>query len=191
MASDMTLVVYMGGSCGDLITSMLDLQDSSFDSAYRKMQLPQQRQRLKKPHTFANDQEKDQYLDQMVGIYTSIPSHDLDYHVRRGHDFIGIRVQDPDIALWAARRFQHAHRPEVWQSVAQGWNISSPEQYAQLLIDYGGMISSATDKLLELEDIISGHVVPCLEHLIGRKLDTSAVNCYRNWLAIQNGTFVC
>jgi hypothetical protein len=190
MASDMTLVVYMGGSCGDLITSMLDLKDSSLDVAYRKIKMPPERQRLKKPHTFVNDQEKDQYLDEMAEIYASIPSHDLDYHVRRDHDFIGIRARDLNIALWAARRFQHAHRPKVWQSVAQGWNISCPEQYAQLLIDYGNMISSKTNKLLELEDIVSGQVVPCLEHLIGRNLDKSAVNYYRHWLDVQNGTFV-
>lgn len=182
-------VVYMGGTCGDLVSAMLDLTDVSFDLLRRKMQMPIERQRLKKPFTFSNDQEKNQYLADIAKLYTSVPSHDLDYHVQHAQWFIGIRVRDPDIALWAADRFRYAHRPQVWQTVKQGWHIDTIEQYAQLLMDYGNLISQYTTNLLNLEDIVSGHLIPCLEHIVGRKLDKNAVNCYRNWQDIQNGTF--
>ena len=182
-------VVYMGGTCGDLVSAMLDMKDISLDLPLRKMKMPSERQRLKKPYMFDNDQEKDQYLEDMSKIYSSVPSHDLDYHRQRRHWFVGIRVQDPDIALWAADRFRHAHRPEVWQTVKQGWQIDTVEQYAQLLMDYANLISQHTTNLLDLEDIVSGHVVPCLEHIVGRKLGKNAVNCYRNWQDLQNGTF--
>lgn len=191
MASDIKImpVVYMGGTCGDLVSAMLDLKDVTFDFAFRKMRMPVERQRLKKPYTFGNDQEKDQYLADMCKIYSSVPSHDLDYHVQRSHWFIGIRVRDPDIALWAADRFRYAHRPEVWQTVKQGWQIDTVEQYAQLLMDYANLISQHTTHLLDLEDIVSGHVVSCLEHIVGRELGKNSVNCYRNWQSLQNGTF--
>jgi hypothetical protein len=186
----MVPVVYMGGCCGDLITGMLDLRDVGFDIAGSKMRMPLERQRLKQPYTFASDQEKDHYLQHISLEYTSVPSHDLEYHVSRAHWFLGIRVQDPDIARWAAQRFQQTHRPQVWHSVKKAWNIDNTEQYAQLLLDWSSKISAATPNILDLEDIVSGHIVPVLEHHIGRELERHAVNCYRNWQHIQNGTFL-
>lgn len=191
MASDIKIipVVYMGGTCGDLVSAMLDLTGVSLDSTFRKMQMPLERQRLKKPYTFNNDQEKDQYLVDMSKKYSSVPSHDLDYHVQRSHWFVGIRVRNLNIARWAADRFRHAHRPEVWQTVKQGWQIDTVEQYAQLLMDYANLISQHTTHLLNLEDIVSGYGVSCLEHIIGCKLGKNAVNCYRSWQDLQNGAF--
>lgn len=190
MDSDLIPVVYMGGACGDLVCALIDLRDATFDVAAKKMVLPLDRQRLKKPHTFADDSDRDLYLEQIAHSYRSVPSHDLEYHVRRGHAIIGITVQDRDTALWAARRFRDSHRPGVWKEVAQGWNINSIDQYAQLLLDHSTRLGQCTDRLLMLEHIRSGTVVPYIERMIGRDLGRDAVNCYRNWQHIQNGTFV-
>jgi hypothetical protein len=183
-------VVYMGGTCGDLITAMIDMRSMAFDAVFPKMKMPVDRQRLKKPHTFSDDTEKDKYLNDISMIYTSIPSHDIDYHVKREHRFMGIRVKDINTAVWAAKRFQNVHRPQVWQSVSRACNIDTVEQYAQLMIDYGNMISQHTSEILELEDIVSGQVIPIIENIIGRKLKKNAINCYCNWQHIQNRTFV-
>lgn len=182
-------VVYMGGTCGDLISSLIDPRGTNIDMVWRCVKIPPERQRLKKPYTFRDNLEKDIYLDNMSNLYTSIPSHDLEYHIARGHRFVGIRVRDFNIALWAARHFRDVHRPEVWQSIQQSYNITMLEQYAQLIIDYGNMVSQYTSELLELEDIVSGHVLPSLEYIIGRNLGKHAVNYYRNWKDIQNGSF--
>lgn len=176
----------MGGACGDLITSMIDLQDSRLDVQSRTIKMPLHRQQLKKPHVFPDDLDKDRYLDSMALLYSSVPSHDIDYHVMRGHRFVGIRVQDLNMALWAAQRFRDVHRPEVWRSVTHHCNITSVAQYAQLMLDHGRMIGQHTVELLELEDIVSGRVVPALEHIIGRKLAADAVNYYSAWQTLQN-----
>ena len=190
MGSDLIPVVYMGGACGDLVCALIDLRGATFDVAAKKMALPLDRQRLKKPHTFADDSARDLYLEEMAHSYLSVPSHDLDYHMRRGHAIIGITVQDKDTALWAARRFRDSHRPQVWKQVAQGWHINSIDEYAQLLLDHSARLQHSTDRLLTLEHIRSGTVIPCIERLIGRDLGRDAVNCYKNWQHIQNGTFV-
>lgn len=192
MAGDLKIlpVVYMGGTCGDLITAMIDMRDVTFDAVFPKIKMPMDRQRLKKPHTFSDDTEKDKYLNDIAMIYTSISSHDIDYHVRRKHRFVGIRVRDSNTAIWAAKRFQNVHRPQVWQSVSRACNIDTVEQYAQLMIDYGNMISQHTSSILELEDIVSGQVVSILENIIGCRLGRDAVNCYCNWQHLQNKTLL-
>jgi hypothetical protein len=179
----------MGGTCGDLVATLLDPRDAGLDFVNRNIRLPAARQRLKKPYTFADDLEKDTYLDSMASIYSSVPSHALDYHVRRGHRFVAIRVRDPDIALWSSQRFQQGHRPEVWTSVAQSCDIETVEEYAQLMLDYGNMIASQTDRVLDLEDILAGTAIAKIENAIDGPLSEHSVNVYKNWLALQNGTW--
>ncbi len=190
MDRDLTLVVYMGGACGDLVCALIDPRGATLNVAAKTMHLDLDRQCLKRPHSFADDQARDLYLEHIVHSYRSVPSHDLDYHRRRGHRFVGITVDDADTALWAAQRFRAAHRPQVWQQVAAAWNITGADQYAQLLLDHSALIRQSTDRLLRLEDIRSGTVMPRIEHMIGRDLERDAVNCYKNWQHIQNGTFV-
>ena len=80
------IVCYTGGSCGDLITALIDGKGAHFRN--KAVMFEQDRLRFKKPHTFANDEEKDQYLNEIANKYRSIPSHDLQYHIKSGHDFI-------------------------------------------------------------------------------------------------------
>jgi hypothetical protein len=191
MASDLVSiwpVVYMGGACGDLITTMIDPTGAEFDSQDRRMLLPDNRMRLKRPHDFVTDEQKDQYLDSVRGVYTSVPSHDVDYHVKRGHRFIAITVTDQSDALWAAVRFKNVHRPQVWQTVCEGWRIRTVEEYAQLMMDNSRWLAEKTRSTIDLGSIRSGQAVPKLEHLIGRKITENAVHCYTKWQLIQNAT---
>lgn len=181
-------VVYMGGCCGDLLSSLIDWQDSTFNILQRKMVLPEQRQRLKKHHLFANDMEKDSFLREILAKYASVPSHDLDYHAARAHWFIGIAVEDPSLALWAAHRFKDVHRPAVWQQIENLLQIEHWEEYAQVILDYSGLIKSKTDHIIYLEDIVAGHGLERLENLLGQELRSPGTsNAYRNWQHMING----
>ena len=100
----MNIVCYTGGTCGDMISAILDSAGGYFTN--NRVMFDQDRTQLKKPHLFNSDTEKDQYLIEAGKKYRSIPSHDLDYHIRNAHDFIGITVQDNAVALWAATRFK-------------------------------------------------------------------------------------
>lgn len=187
---DITIVVYMGGCCGDLVTALIDHNDVDLNIAFRTVRLSEQRQRLKKHYEFVDDQEKDSYLNNISRTYNSVPSHDIDYHVSRKHKFIGITVTDPSTALWAAKRFRDAHRPRVWQGVVQACGIQHVEDYAQLLLDYSLMLSSCTDLLVDVKTVRQGTLLPQLESLLERNLDNKAHNCYRDWLDMQSGVFL-
>lgn len=184
---DITIVVYMGGCCGDLVTALIDHNDVDLNIAFRTVRLSEQRQRLKKHYEFVDDQEKDSYLNNISRTYNSVPSHDIDYHVSRQHSFIGITVTDPSTALWAATRFRDAHRPEVWHNITQTCGIQHVEEYAQLLLDYSSMLSSRTDFLVDVKTIRQGALLSQLELLVARKVSHKAHNCYRNWLDMQSG----
>jgi hypothetical protein len=151
------IVCYTGGTCGDLIAAMID--STHVEVKNRVIMHAEQRQRLKKPHTFANDQEKTEYLDAIFQTYKSVPSHDLNYHVANWHKFITITVQDFATAVWAAERFKLVHRPHVWQEMTRACGANAVEDYAQILIDYSRMVVQHTDQVLELERIVKGHAV--------------------------------
>lgn len=189
MAGDITSiwpVVYMGGTCGDLVSALIDPKDTVIDIDQAKVDMVPIRQRFKKPHTFANDSERDEYLESMTNKYLSLPSHDIEYHTRKQHRLVGIRVTTPRLALWAAKRFKYLHRAQVWDSVQQQHEIDTVEDYAQLLMDYGSVIHLKTELVIDLEDILSGTVVVNLEHLLACPLSRDAVNYYKSWRRLQN-----
>lgn len=161
----MIFVVYMGGTCGDLLASLLDWSGCSINPTTLAMQMPKDRQRLKKPHLFADDRERDQYVTDMGYKYKSLPSHDLSYHQRRQHDFISITVDAFPHALWAAKRFQSVHRPEVWKEVQQIHKINSIDDYANMILDYSSMIKKAATITVTLDSILSGQAIDRLEDL--------------------------
>ena len=103
--NSLAIVCYTGGTCGDLISAMIDYHDATF-TVFKTVKHADRRQRLKKPHLFTTTEEKNQYLVEVAQQYNSIPSHDLDYHVQQQHKFISIIVEDATVAQWAANRFK-------------------------------------------------------------------------------------
>lgn len=182
---DLKIVCYTGGTCGDLITAMIDHRDAKF--YFKAVMHDQQRQRLKKPFTFANDEEKDVFIQDIAQRYNSLPSHDLDYHVRRKHDFVSITVEDPKVALWAATRFKHLHRPHVWQEMQKACGAETVEDYAEILMQYSRMVQQHTDKLISLESIRQGRAVEELESRLSIKIDKAGQNFYGHWMLLQLG----
>lgn len=176
------IVCYAGGSCGDLITALIDGKGAYFRN--KAVMFQQDRLRFKKPHTFSNDAEKDQYLDEMTNKYRSIPSHDMQYHIKRGHDFIGITVQDLNVAKWAASRFKELHRPHVWAEMTAVCGVSTIEDYAQTMIDFSNLVIQHTNKIITLESIKAGTV------LQNQLLPTGNKNLYQNWQDLQNDVFI-
>jgi len=186
----MMFVVYMGGAAGDMVASVIDHRNSKFNSSQQRMEMPLDRQRFKKPHTFESDAAKDEYVQQMSATYCSLPSHDIDYHVRNGHTTIGITVHDTKIAKWAAQRFESVHRPQVWQQVCEACGITTTRQYADLMLHYSDMLEKQLTNTIKLERIVAGNLADDLELVLDKKLDKESVNVYRNWLDLINGRFI-
>jgi hypothetical protein len=178
------IVCYTGGTCGDLITAMIDPRNVTLVDT--TIVLSKHRQQLKKPHLFTNNQEKTEYLDEIFLNYNSIPSHDLDYHVAFNHKLISIAVQDFQTAIWAATRFKQLHRPHVWQEMCQACGVDNIKGYAQALIDYSNMVAQHTTNVLQLEHIVSGQVVESLEKILNTTLTSTSTDIYRNWLLAQH-----
>lgn len=176
------IICYAGGTCGDLITALIDSKGAYFRN--KAVMFEQDRLRFKKPHTFANDEEKDQYLHDMAIKYQSVPSHDIQYHIKRKHNFIGITVQDLNVAKWAANRFKELHRPHVWAEMAFACGVDSVEEYAQTMIDFSNIVTQHTDRIITLESIKDGVV---LQNPI---LKNAGKNLYQNWTDLQNGNFI-
>ena len=175
------IICYMGGTCGDLISALIDPTDAIMNGC--KLSLSVDRQRLKKPHLFSNDADKDVYLEQVLTKYKSIPSHDLDYHVRKKHEFIGIIVETFDTAMWAATRFKDMHREHVWQEMQKSCGADTIEKYAQMTIDYGNMMLQYTQRTITLESIRHGTAIDRLAEYIDEPIDQTL---YHTWLTAQD-----
>lgn len=171
----------MGGTCGDLITAMLDPTDCEL-SATGNVKLAPSRSRLKKPHEFNNIQEKDLYLETQ---HQSIPSHDLDYHILRKHEIIGLTVNTIDCAKWAADRFKKLHRPHVWQQVMQASGVKDTHEYAQMMLDFSNLVVKYTSNVLSLEDILAGNAIIRLQELTGGIINSDSQEFYKQWLNAQ------
>lgn len=176
------IICYAGGTCGDLITALFDGQGTHFRN--KAVVLKPDRERLKKPHTFATDNDKDTYLKDIALKYQSVPSHDLQYHVERKHNFIGITVQDQEVALWAAQRFKDLHRPHVWAEMSAACGADTVEDYAQMMIDFSNLVAQHTNNIITLESIRDGTV------LTNSILANSSTNLYKNWLDLQKNMFM-
>jgi hypothetical protein len=161
-----TIVCYTGGTAGDIISKIVDPSELSPD-----------RQKLKKPHLFQSVEEKDQYI--IDSIWTSLPSHDFEYHRLRQHKILGIQCREMQSALWAANRFKEIHRPHVWKEMCRACGANTIEQYAQMIIDFGNMIANYTSDVLYLDRIIAGDAIEDLE-LLG--LPVPGAELYNEWL---------
>ena len=182
------IVVFMGGCCGDLLTLLIDWTGAVDDHDAGIMRMSQDRQQLKKPHLFANTQEKIEYLEHIGQQYCSLPSHDIEFHQQCNHEFVGIAVKEYSTAVWAAQRFKESHRPQVWQEVERACDINSVEKYAELIMHYSNKIKLATPNIVYLEDILEGKAVTVIENMLGIEVDDRVkTQHYPAWLERQQG----
>jgi hypothetical protein len=174
----------MGGACGDLIAALID--NTGVEIYNGAVLHPEDRRLLKKPHTFATDEDKDSYIESISQKYRSIPSHDLEYHIKRRHNFIAVIVSDKDVAKWAATRFKRLHSDAVWNRMSQMCGATSVNDYAQMLIDNGNLVKNYNSRIINLENILNGDAIKSLND-IGIK--NCSENIYKNWLDLQKGVF--
>lgn len=182
---NMSIVCYTGGTCGDLISAMVDTHNALLNSTLGTVTHCAERTVLKKPQLLTTI-EKEEYLHDISGKYLSISSHDLTFHLDHRHDFISITVVDPKIAIWAASRFERCHRAHVWEEMKKACNAATTEDYAKVLIDYSGMVRNHTDKIIKLEDIVNGNAVESLENILKRQVSSDANLFYKQWLETQH-----
>lgn len=176
-----TLIVYNGGACGDLISAILDVSEAHITDEGRVRHNPN-REKLKKPHLFDSNIAKDRYLAEAFLHYNSLPSHDIEYHINREHDFIGIAVKNIETAKWAATRFRLLHDDIVWQEMVAKSGVNDVNGYAQMMLDFSNLVASHTKNVLLLEDILQGTATERLADLTGEPISIDGQKFYQQWL---------
>jgi hypothetical protein len=174
------IVCATGGTCGDILTAVMDSNDVEFRNG--AVWISPTRSRLKKPHSFINDLAKNNYIDSMCLTYKSIPSHDLDLHIKYKHSFIAITVDKFETAVWAAERFKKLHRPHVWEEMQKFCGASTVGEYAQTLIDYSNLVRKYTTRIVALERIVDGYAIEDLKQITQLDLNNEF---YQQWLKLQ------
>lgn len=171
----------MGGSCGDIITGMIDPMSVSVTDKHT-ISIPETRRLLKVPHKMT-DADKDKYVSQQ---HTSISSHDFEYHKSRQHKILYIQVRDFDVAMWAARRFKDLHFAHAWREMTEKCGAETIEQYAQMYIDNGYMVSQYPHAdVIDIQDIRSGRAGQVLTDL-GFTISLPGQELYQTWLEANN-----
>lgn len=182
--NDFNVICYTGGTCGDLVTAVIDTKGCSLANNKSAVCIDRKRSAFKKPHLFVNDIEKKQRINKMKLKYRSIPSHDSEYHLLSNDSIIGIVTCDKDVAFWASNRFKDLHSNSVWTEMTNYCNAFDITEYSQVIIDFSKMLQTNNSNNLYLEDILSGN-------LLKRLNEMNIVTCengeefYFNWLSKQ------
>jgi L-rhamnose mutarotase len=175
------IVCATGGTCVDILTAIMDTRNVELKNS--AVWMAPERSRLKKPHNFVDDLAKNDYVNLMSLVYNSIPSHDLDFHVRCCHLFIAITIDKFETALWAAERFKKLHRPHVWEEMQKVCGATNVNEYAQIMMDYSNLVRKHTTKLVALERILDGCAVEDLKQITDLDLNNEF---YQQWLKLQH-----
>ena len=176
MDSNKVIVVYTGGTAGDLVASVIDSNHCGLSDG--RVLMASYRQQLKQPHLFRDDTARDDYVKNAMRNYRSLPSHSIEYHLQRQHNIVGITVEQKQTATWAAERFKRLHKDRVWKAIG----LSSVDDYANMLLDYSWFVRDNVQHVVSVEDILNGHL---LDKLNSFGIDRTDQMFYNRWIDSQ------
>ena len=173
----MDIICYAGGMCGDIVTSVIDSSHSVLigPRIYTNMH----RSKLKSNLFIVSEADQLDYIKEMEAKYLSIPSHNTALHVKHKHPYITIFTENYDLAFWCATRFKKLHPADVWERLG----ADSVESYANNIIESCKYSAAHTDKIIMLEDILSGNLLSALSKYVTTPLNKKL---YDRWLNNQN-----
>ena len=176
----MDIICYMGGTCGDLVTSVIDSTNSTLDKS--RIHTTMDRSKLKSGLFLKTEAEQLNYIKEMESKYLSIPSHNIDLHVKYQHSFITIVTENYGLALWCATRFKNLNTlNNVWTNMYG--NDAIPDRHADSIIQSCKYLSLHTDRIIMLEDILSGNLLSNLSKYVKTPLNEKL---NEEWLSNQH-----
>ena len=173
----MDIICYAGGTCGDIVASVIDSTDSQLEGS--RIQTSMTRSKLKSWLHGMSEAELLGYIESMKLCYLSIPSHRIDFHLKHKHDYITTYADSYELAHWCATRFKNLHPPVVWQKLMNGGTV---EDYANIILNTSSHMAEHTDKVISLRDILDGNLLDSLSKYIKTPLNQ---DLYFSWLAKQ------
>lgn len=179
--NNFNIICFNGGVGGALVNAVIDDTDTKIVNSIIEMK--KDRVRLKNFQALKTDQEKLEYLNFAKIKYKSIPSHDLEFHIRYQHDYIAIGTLDHKTAIKASERFKNVHGPHVWEGLQKFCKINTVEDYAMVILTSTELMFKHTPKIILVEDILAGNLLNQLSKYVKTPLNEIV---YREWLSKQN-----
>jgi len=176
------ILVFAGGTCGDIVCGSIDDKDFVFDYNTTEIKFDKKREKLKKPHLFKSFKDKQTYLAKAVKKYNCIPSHDIDFHIRNRDNFWGITVEDPKHRLLAAKRFKLKNQPQSWKDIEKMSHSHTAEQYANTIYEMRKKIKRHAKFTIDFSEILSGRLINIIESQ-DIVISAEKENIYHFWLS--------
>lgn len=171
----MDIILYTPGTCGNMVTAVIDNNGYNFDGKHYECF----NERKKLRNTFyqrtMTDEDRDNYIIEIAKKYKSLASHQYNYHIDRGHQYILVIPSTDEEIQWSIHRFNNIH-PHI------AMNVTNAPNY------YNNFINEAkqhTNKIITLTDIWSGNLLNRLKEYISTPLDEEV---YYQWLAKEINT---
>jgi hypothetical protein len=175
----------MGGTYGDLVSGLIN-ENIKVDDIKKVVVPSADSSRLKKPHLFSNDHQKNQYLEEVAQKFNSISSHDAEYHIRNNHEFLAIVVDDYASALRCAYRFKLSHRDEVWNEMMTKCGASTVEDYANAILNFSHMIKKHAKWSVSTTEIENGEILLRIQEIQNKPIQSSVYEMYKHWQETVN-----
>ena len=175
----MYVVSHIGGTCGDLITAVIDSTDTHINWT-AAVKLPMNRVTLKQGK-LKTDNEVSQYLLDIFKKYKSVSSHSP--IPIENIKLINPVIYDKKIAIWAAHRFTRVNLKKPYNDYMCR-ECKNDEEYANILLDHCQFVTEMNTNpdtiLIDVRDIVEGNLIKKLQNYIDTELDN---NFYQRWLS--------
>jgi hypothetical protein len=163
----MDIIVYPPGAGGNLVSAVIDNRYYYYDGIH--FHTFRKKLRTLDDTETMTDEERDSYILEMSSKYLSVPSHIIDYHINRKHDFILIApVTDVEIN-WCINRFIKIH--PILKNL-----VENSEDGYKVFVENG---KQHTDKIITVEEIYSGKLIDRLKEYVTTPLNEQL---YHTWL---------
>ena len=169
------IVAYTGGSCGEMVTAVIDPTGYHFNGRYLEL-LKYDRSKLKnREWDFSlSNIDRDNVINELALKYKSLPSHKIDYHVLRKHDVIFIDSTEPGIDEWVFNRLHDIHGKNEWLNLEK-----DKEVFFNNLQENQQVMLSIAKRVIKLRDILEGKLIDVLKTYVSTPLNESL---YYTWL---------
>ena len=163
------IILYQGGSGGDMLSAIIDNRDYYFDgNLFRLHNFDRIKLRNRKYVKGMTDIDRDMYIQETT--YKSLASHQLNYHIDRKHRYIHIDCSDPMMAKWIINRFHKLYDGEDWYQRTQPDSI----------LNWAKRASEHAYLNIDLRDILNGKLIEILKPHVDTPLNSVL---YESWLA--------
>lgn len=171
------IVAYTGGSCGEMVTAVIDPTGYHFNGRYLEL-LKYDRSKLKnREWDFSlSNIDRDNAINELALKYRSLPSHKLDYHAFRKHDVIFIDATQPGMEEWVFNRINdiHSGKHKQWLNLEK-----DKESYINNFYPSQQFLLPIAKRIIKLRDILEGKLIDVLKTYVATPLNEAL---YYTWL---------